>query len=339
MAKWTFTLGTPDNEQYEFTPLSPSLALKLKDYCELTFELNLMDAAGPYITELETDIRAYRDGTKIFQGRVVPSQDRIDVSRTGYTSFTVQDYRGLLGRCFIYDDDAAYWFDEDVAVILQEAINWRQSRTGGGLGITFGTGFPALGVVRNEVEWPPGQAIAEGMNTLQESKVRGFDWEIDANRVANMWAARGTTFLKRLEHHGTFLNLTRQYKAEEFANAVRASGGDQPVPEVVEASGLASDPRGRWEKEVSWPDTETQEVMQDRTEYLLEQEYKVPEEYDCELLPGFWQGPSHVGLGDKVTVAINRGRLVVDKELRVHEIQIDLPTEQSPKENVRLMIK
>jgi len=336
---YSFTLGTPTTEQYEFRPLNPTIDLRLKENATVNFSLNLFDPVASYIVELITELRVYRDGIKLFQGRIVPSQDSINGDGSGSTAFTAVDYRGLLGGCYIYDYDRSFWFDEDVAVIAQECVEWRQARTGGDFGITFGVGFPALGVVRDSVEFPPGTSIGEGLNGLQESKVRGFDWEVDSDRVMNLWDKRGTTSTKRLDYLGTFNDLTRTYKSEEFSNAVRASGGDQPVPEVVEAVGLASDPRGRWEKEVSWPDTETQETLDDRIEWLLEQEYKVPEEYQCKLVQGFWQGIAHYGLGDVVTMSIDQGRLSVNKQVRVHGISISLPSDSSPREDITLELK
>lgn len=319
---YTFLIGPPDKEEHILGMIqSPKLDFDLKGSARVSFALNQADPAALHITELYTDLRVYRDGDRIFRGRVAPSRDEMDADG-GYVEFTAVDYREVLRRRFIYDDDVYFWYDEDVSVIIWDLIDTVQSRTGGDLGITKGLGFPAVGVKRSEVEFTPGSSVTDALESIQESKLRGFEWEIDPELKVNVWAQRGSQDPKAIEWQGTIKRLTRDFKTDEFANAVRASGGEIPLPEILEADNILEDPRGRWEAEVSWPDTETQEAMNDRIEYLLEQQNRVPEEYDVSLREGFWQGREHIWLGDTIRTVVNHGRLRVNSPLRVHGISI-----------------
>lgn len=319
---YTFVVGgnTPGYE-LPFI-LDPSMSFALKDTCKVSFNLNELDPLAQKIAELQTDLWVFRNRELIFRGRVGPSQDTLD-GDSGYVSFTAFDYRGVLKRRSIYDDDIYFWYDEDIAVIAKNCLDAVQGRTGGNLGITTGIGFPTLGVVRNEVEFTPGTSVASGLDSLQESKLRGFDWEVSPELELNLWAQRGIApAVRHIEYNGAIKNLTRDYKTDEFANAARASGGEIPEPIILEDPNVGTDERGRWEAEVSWPDVETQEILEDRTEYLLEQVNRVPEEYSVDLREGHWQGPSSLWLGDETILVVNFGRLGESKTVRVHEITL-----------------
>jgi hypothetical protein len=322
LVDYTFVVGTTGPAFVLANILQPALNFNLKDGCDVSFRLNQLDPIATQITEMLTDLWVYRDNDFIFRGRVGPSNDSLDAAG-GYVDFSAVDYRHRAKRWFIYDDDIYFWFDEDVSVIAGDVLDIVQGRTGASYGVTEGIGFPTLGVVRNEVEFTPGTSMAAGLDSLQESKVRGFDWEISPELELNIWAQRGITpAVKQLEYRGAMSGLTRAYKTEEFANAARASGGEIPAPEIIEAASVGTDPRGRWEAEVSWPDAETQEVMNDRLEYLLEQVNRVPEEYSVDLVEGHWKGRSHLWLGDEVIMPINFGRLSVSPTVRVHSVNI-----------------
>ena len=321
---YVFAIGLAAPEFVMSNVQSPNLSFNLKDSCEVSFKLNQNDPIAKEITELLTDLWVFRDSELFFRGRIGASQDQLDADG-GYANFTAYDYRALLGRRHVYDEDQYFWFDEDVAVIAANMLDAIQARPYGNLGITPGTGFPALGVVRQQVEISPGTSIAEALKSLEQSKLRGFDWEVSADLQINMWLKRGThPTAKPLEYAGGISSMTRDYQADGFANVVRASGGGIPAPQIVTSDTLPTDPLGRWEKEVSWPDVETQEIMNDRVEYLLEQENIVPEEYSVEMMPGRWNGPSDFWLGDPVVMPLSFGRIDTTMSVRVHSINISL---------------
>jgi hypothetical protein len=58
--------------------------------------------------------------------------------------------------------------------------------------------------------------------------------------------------------------------------------------------------------------------------------------YTVPLQPGAWQGPGHIWAGDTVRMRISSGRLQVDSDLRVQ--QIDIVIDSSENENVTLTI-
>jgi len=142
---------------------------------------------------------------------------------------------------------------------------------------------------------------------------------------------------KVLEYRGAVSKLSRNYDTSTFANAARATGGDIVDAILLEAPDLLTDPRGRWEAQVSWPDVETEEVLDDRTQYLLEQVNLVPETFSIKLREGFWQGPDHIWLGDNIAIRFDYGYLSFNKMLRVHTLTIDLSDDGS--EQIGLEVK
>lgn len=337
LVRYTFVVGFSEPEFVLPHILEPNLTFRLKDSCSISFKLNQLDPMAKKVLELRSDLWVYREGDLVFRGRITASRDNLDANG-GYVDFTAVDYRERAKRWFIYDDDIYFWFDEDVAVIASNVLTAVQARTGASYGVSTGLGFPALGVIRNEVEFTPGSSMAAGLDSLQESKLRGFDWEISPELELNLWVRRGVTpAAKQLEYTGAMKALTRDFKADEFANAVRASGGEIPYPEVIESADVGVDLRGRWEAEVSWPDVESQEIMNDRTEYLLEQVNRVPEEYSVDLVEGHWKGRNHLWLGDDIIMPINFGRLAVSPIVRIHEVRIS--PDGNGGEQVKLVLK
>lgn len=333
---YNFVVGSGTPQYVLANVQDTSLKFNLKDACSASFSLNQMDPIATKVVELVTDLWVYRNGDLIFRGRIGPSQDNLDAN-SGYVSFTAFDYRGMLGRRYVYETDTAYWAGEDVSTIAKAMLDATQARTAGSLGITTGVGFPTLGITRSEIEVQIGSSIGKALDDMQESKLRGFDWEIDPLLKLNMYANRGTTTTKYLEYKGSIKSLTRNYNTDDFANAILASGGDITDPISLEAATIAGDVRGRWESESSWPDAETQELLNDRTEYLLEQVNVVPEEYSVDLTEGFWTGRAHIWLGDQITLLINYGRMSISKVVRVHEVSID--PDGNGAEQIKMVLK
>lgn len=333
--EWKFVIGAGNAEAYEIKALDRKFRFELKAPSNVSFTANLLDPSSAYILPLQTDLKCYRGTDKVFRGRIGPMTASLDAN-SGYASFSAVDYRGVLDRRLVYEDDNAFWYGEDVSTIVWDMITFIQSRTGGSYALQQGTGFP-LGVTRGEVEFQPGDSVMASLQKIADNKVRGFDWEIDPDMNVNVWAARGNTTPKNFDYKGAAISVDWDYDTAQFANAARATGSGDTFAEELETADVGTDPRGRWESQLAWPDVETQEIMEDRTQYLLEQANIVPESFTLNLRQGHWQGPYDLWLGDVVVVTLRFGALDIQKTTRIHSLEVTL--DESGGEQVSLVVK
>ena len=336
MAEWKFVIGTGTAETYELRALDRKIKLDLKATSSASFSMNLTDPATGYILPLITDLKIYRDDDKVFRGRFGQFTASLD-ENSGYAGYTATDYRGILERRFFYEDDNTFWYGEDVATVVWDCLTMTQTKAEGSRGITQGIGFPTLGIIRNEVEFAPGANIMQSLTQIAENKVRGFEWDIDMDLKVNVWGVRGNNTPRAIDYRGAATSVDYNYDTTQYANAARATSGGSNSAEEIDSPSLAGNPKGRWEAQLSWPDIETQEVLEDRTQYLLEQVDKVPEEFTLKLRQGWWQGPTDVWLGDTIVVKLQYGSLNVNQTVRVHTIDITL--DEDGREEVSLVVK
>ena len=334
--EWKFTIGPGASETFELAALDRRMRFELKDPSTVDFTLNLLHPSAAYVLPLQTDLKVYRGNDKVFRGRIGPMSAKLDPN-SGYANFSAMDYRGVLDRRLVYEEDNAYWYEEDVSTIVWDMIQFAQFRTGGSLGLAQGMGFPILGITRGEIEFQPGDSLMASLKKISENKVRGFDWDIDPDMIVHVWNARGDTTIRTFDYTGAITEVSWDYDTTQFANAARATSSGSNFAEELETVDVGTDPRGRWEAQLSWPDVETQEILEDRTQYLLEQSNVVPEEFTFKLRQGHWQGPNDLWLGDAIRVAMKYGALSLLKSLRVHNIEVSL--DESGREDVLVTAK
>jgi hypothetical protein len=319
VARWNLVAVNPD----ESIPLAKAtgrrITFRLKAAADLAFELDGRSEEAAAIVERATDVVAWRDGVKLYRGRVAPSSDKVGRARH---SFTVQtaDYRALLGRRKLYDE--LVFAAVDQAEVALELVDYTQALTGGDLGIVQGTGFPT-GVLRDRT-YPVGKWIGEALEELGEV-IDGFEWEIDAELALNVYYPERGQVLDDPDHPRLVygVNVVELERTPgPFSNAWQVTGSAGLATEVRESAGLAADQRGRWDEQASYPEVVEQATLAEKADRLLADQEDGAPSYKVELSPGWWQGPGHVWLGDWVPLTVRSGRLDETVVRRVWEIEV-----------------
>lgn len=282
------------------------------------------DEAGE-IEELVTDVHVWRDGVPVFRGRVSTTNDDLDADRH-QLAVTVGDYRNVLERRLLTNLVGVLGphTGVDVATIVENIIDNVQLLDGGNLGLALGVGFPFGQVAPDATEFDEGQAATDAIDSLAEALA--FDWEVGPDLAVNLYAGgRGNPTGAVLDFGGAVKALKRTVDPSHYANVLRLSGGDGSFPVWEEATDLATRPEGRWEAEDARTAVHSTDQLRAIAEVELEDRQTIRPAYVAELKPGRWQGPSHLWLGDTITLRVSSGRrLDVLADYRIEEIELDL---------------
>lgn len=307
---------------------------RLRSSADASFTMLGNDAQAGDVEELISDVWCYRDGDLVYRGRVGPTSDDIGVDRHGVT-VTTGDYRAVLERRMLYADSTLVFAAVDQADIAWSLIDDTQGRTGGALGITEGAHGPT-GVTRDRT-YEPGQYIAPLITQLGEV-VDGFDWEIDADLVFNVFhPERGSNGGVVLDYGGIVASVQRSVDPGAYFNALRLSGADALTAETREVAGLGVLPEGRWDRQAGEPSVLVQSALDERADLLIDEGAVISPTYVVTLKPDRWEGPSHIFLGDTVRLVVKSlPRLNVDVSQRVYEVTASI--DDDGKETVSLAI-
>ena len=270
------------------------------------------------VAELACDLLVLRDNVPIFRGRVGSSGDTITAD-THTCQFSAVDYRGMLDRRILWAESPLSFRQVDQGQIAWQLIADTQSRPGGGLGITQGTGTNT-GVPRDR-DYTPGQKLGDVITQLGEV-INGFDWEIDANLRFNVfYPQRGRPTGVDLVFGSQIAGATRTLTSSSFANAVRYSGSDQV--QAVEVADTTIGPTGRFEAQVANVDLQLQQSVVDAAAAELDSSDQIVAGYHLDLFDGWWD-PNQLWLGDEAALFIRTGRLNVDGDtMRVVGLSVE----------------
>jgi hypothetical protein len=285
-----------------------------------------------YITELVTDLRAYRNGVPIFRGRVTGSGDSIDENAYSL-AVTCTDYRGLLDRRITRGHTYTNMAQE---AIVWDLINDAQTVNGGNLNLVKGQ-WPATGVIRDTVEVKPGDSLWDTIVKLSEMD-NGFELDITPGNVVNLyWPQKGG--LDKgvvLDYGGNVAKAQGQTSHDTYANSVQQSGEQSLAPIVADAGDITTRPEGRWDIAFTDSDLTTSPTLTAAANGHLAQYSQLRTAWTLTLKPGRWRGPEHVWIGDIVTYSIKRGRRFDVNQARVYEIDLDI--DESGAETVSLTV-
>lgn len=287
---------------------------------QLSIDARSDEAAG--FAPLASDLWAWRDGELLLRGRYCPAQGQLSPNvHTATMGFV--DYRGLLGLMNRTAGASGRAFtNTDQAVIAWTLINESQALTGGDLGITNGLGSTS-GTTRDRT-LEPFKPIAEDIAQMARLN-NGFDWEISPELELNRWyPQRGTTTGVVLDYGGAVTSAFWQIDPTRFGNWVGVSGAEGLTPVTAAATGLATDPRGRWEWIESYPTITNQATLDARAPALLAQAEVLGVDWTVTLAPGRWGGPDHFWIGDTVIFAVNDGPWDFAAPHRIIEMQVDI---------------
>lgn len=323
MTVWSWVLGGPPPTGVRLRELTKArgrtvtFRLDAAATAQFTIDGRSDEAAG--ITALATDLTLYRDGTKLFRGRIGPEIDDISPNRH-VSQFSFDDYRGMLGHRITGAAGASFPTLTAGGAIALSLITTSQALSGGNWSITAGFGT-ATGTTRT-LTVDPGKPVVESISELGRLD-NGFEWEIDAELALNLWhPRRGASNGVVLDFRGLVAKVNRQLDPKDFANSELVTGKDGLTPVSSVTAGIATDPRGRWELSAGFPSIQDQPSLNAKGPWVLNQVSTLRPIYRVVLRPGRWKGPSHIWLGDTVALAIKSGRLNLSTAHRVAEISV-----------------
>lgn len=310
---------------------------RLTDPSEIAFTLDGRHTQAAAVAELAVDVHVLWSPTSgpprtLFRGRAGTTGDTVDAD-THTLDVTALDYRAVLNRRRLYSTSTLAWTATDQAEIAWQLLTQTQTRPGGDLGISIGAGNPT-GVVRDRT-YEAGDSVGEKIQELSEV-IDGFDWDItpvgpSALALDVFYPQRGLDRGVVLEYGGAVTAVRRDVSSADYANAIRYTGGqtDDAVPVVttpveLDADDIAAVAQGRWDGVYGDDGLILQSTLDDRAAWQLTQAQVVQPTYTLTLRPGFWDGPSHIWVGDTVRLVLMSGRLAVNEQLRVFEMAFEI---------------
>lgn len=335
MAHWSWSLGpwragasakprwtSASGPQIDLGPAtSRSLKLRLLDPSEASFTIDGFSPAAGYVEELITDLWVYRDGVAMLRGRAMAVRDQLNESGRYDLAVDVGDYRQVLERRLAYADRT--WTTTEQSTIVWDAITDAQALAGGDFGLAKGT-WPTTGVIRPSVTITAGDSVWSFIRNLSRME-GGFDFDISETLAASIYyPSRGTAAGAVLDYGGVVSETTRSFDPSRYANAVRQSGADGVAVVAAATPDIASAREGRWDAQFGDTQLATADMVARVAVTNLAQASMPLATYNLKLAKGRWGGPSHVWLGDYVTVVIKAGRLNERVTARVFELDIDL---------------
>lgn len=336
---WSFVIGpaTGGLARELATARSRKCSFKLAEPSEASCEVDGRDPNAAHLAELATDLFVYRSpdwGERrqlLYRGRIGKSGDTFDANTHSVTVPSL-DYRAVLSRRNLMSGSQQTWAQSDQAQIAFGLIQQAQRHPGGSYGIVMGR-QPLTGIRRDRT-YDLGDSIGDRIQELSEV-IDGFDWDITPTSARELsldiwYPQRG---VQRpgivLEFGGAIVSGSRTVDSGDYANHIRATGtqpeggGDEPAIQERVAPDVASRPEGRWDKTYGESITTTK-ALEERADWLLDQAQVVTPTYSLSMRRGWWRGPSHVWLGDTVTIRIRSGRLRVNTRLRITQIDVDI---------------
>ena len=292
---------------------------------EAAVDIDGRTLAAAAFTEFENDMQVLYGSQVLFAGRIAPTADTLDAS-AHRVAVTALDYREVLRRRAIYA--ARSWTNIEQATIAWNMITTAQALAGGDLGIAQGAGNPT-GITQT-YSAAAGDMTGEKIDKVAQTD-GGFDWDITPYGTSDLrfdvfYPGRGGDRGVILDYGGALVSsITRSVDPSAYADAVYVTGDSSLTltPQALAAPGIATRPEGRWDKVVG-TSLKTQSSLNSKAAwYLTDAEVLVPT-YTIQLYPGAWQGPDHIWIGDTVTVRIRSGRLDVNDQVAVSEMDFSV---------------
>lgn len=323
MADWRFGLVNSDDDS-AIGALGAATSKKvtwvLDDSASASFNMDGTHPQAALIEEITTDLVVYDPGgVKRFRGRMGASTD--DVSTAGHAcTFSAVDYRGFLNSArILWPGNTDLFTSVDQALIAWTLIADSQALPGGDLGITRGLG-QTTGVLRDRT-YDEGSQLGDLLTQLGDVD-DGYDWEIDANLAFNIfYPQRGNSGGGQyLDYGGRVLSFKRAIDPSTFGNAIRESGDDSLTPVTAVGSFGAA---GRWERQIGDTSILDQPTLTERATADLATSETINPSYTVVLKPGWWS-PDVLWLGDTVTFLAKSGRLNINAEYRITQVEVDV---------------
>lgn len=261
-------------------------------------------------TPMAMDLWLYVGSALRFRGRVVPG-DRDEVGPAAHpVSLQAVDYRRLLEAKVLRNlaDGVGTFTNDDQSDIAWALVNHAQTPTNGTLHITRGAD-PA-GTPRDRLEWKIGDSIGQLIDSLQDVE-GGIEYEVTPERVFNVYTLRKTRVTGLEIVHPDTASAVSVAPAP-FANVVVATGAEG-LTYGVTTPDLSTDPRGRWEATVAFPNVSDVATLAEHANFAIAELAFPRLTFDCAMAPPLVEAHAAAPIlpGDLCTVTVVSGWLAV----------------------------
>lgn len=338
MADWLLAVGDPAPTLAPSRELAEATGRRLTARLDGPWDLQFSwsGEAAPWaadhearsIVPLASDVHVRRDGELYQRFRTGIRSENCDADSYA-VQHTAMDYRWMLDRRQIGTAGRVFSTATSQATIAITLIDESEALSGGAWGVDLGTNS---GTTTNRtLTLDPGQPIGEAIASQGRLDL-GYDWEVVPDSTGdlklNVWHRTGGSLGRGadngvvLDYGGLITSFTDLTDPKDFANSVLVTGDMNTSPVASVAAGIGTDPRGRWERSFGFPGIKEQATLDARGPYVRDQTSVLRPQYVVELTAGYWQGKSHIWLGDVVKLVIQVGDLNVIANHRVVEVPI-----------------
>lgn len=313
MATWAFVLcgtdGTPRRDLWGVTNRKLTWAVD----GPAKFSFDAVDDTD--LDELTRDIVAYRDGSKVWRGRLGPSKDTFEPG-SHTSSWSAFDYRGVLAHRDVFPDFQLSYNNLDQGYIMYQLLWSTQSEDDGDLGLDLSE-LPQTGTVLRDFTAKVGKPVADTIDELSQTS-EGFDWWVDSDLVVHAaHPHRGSTVAWAAVIGATALKIERVADTSAYASdAVVTSDGQTP-----HVSSRTPRTRGRWDTSLAITNAGAW-AMAVKSSWLLDQSAWLPA-ITVTVDPDRWT-PDDAWLGDTIDVHIHQGRIDEIDACRIVQIEVTL---------------
>jgi len=269
----------------------------LDDGCSFSFSCRGDSEAGRLISELESDVWLYRGPTLTQRFRVTGVSQSWDSDGSNTLSIASTCYRRLLKKAFVRSPLS---FSGSQGSIVSGLVAHAQAAPGGSLGITDGSLGPAI---LRDREYEVGQNVFDAIVDLAKIE-NGIAWDVTAGLELIVTTQLGfPTRVQPVELGVTARSMERPSSSEQFANAAIVTGNvESTVPAFSATVGVATDPRGRWERFASIGQEIDQTALQERADGLILQSLSPVATWSVEMEPSRYFFDAEYEIGDLVTI-------------------------------------
>jgi hypothetical protein len=300
LAVGDYTLSAPEGQVIDFEEWT--LTNNLDEGCDIQFTARGNSTTALLIDELVTDVWLYRGSALYQRFRIISVEQEWGPDGSDDIRITGACYRRLLRKAHVRSLQTYTGISQ--GDIVWNLIQHAQAANGGNLGITLGTSGPAI---LRDREYIVGQNIYDAITELTKID-NGISWDINEN--LELLVGDQFTFPIRatpIELGSTARRLLRPSSAERFANAAIVTGNTlATTTEIVETTGILSDPRGRWEKYLSLGQIDQQAALQDAADGLIDESISPITTWQIEMEPTRYFYDAEYEIGDFVNLVVPR---------------------------------
>ena len=277
-----------------------SLEDNLDDGASMTFTCRGNSQGALAIDELASDVWLYQDSVLIYRFRIVAVEQTWGPDGEDDISVQAIDYRRIL-KSRIINDLPVGFISMGQGDIIWGLIDYTQTRTNGNLGITYASLGPVTPAYTRL--YFPGTNIFDAIQEFTQLD-QGIAWKIDGNLVLNVYSQTGFPSAGQPIILGVnALRVTRPSSSVQFGNVALVTGNTlAAIPAIATASGLSTDPRGRWEKYQSFPNETDNASLQILADGLVQESISPAATWTIEMEPTRYFYDSQYETGDLVTI-------------------------------------